>query len=121
MMSNIKISGSSSLEWHISQLKAERETREKALSQSFNDLVQFIFNPGKSSKPAESGKKDIKRDLINFSKVVVNQVSDYIIEQRFGRPQKKGDLYASILIELFSIPLMQKSITKLFPGISRDA
>lgn len=119
-MSNNEISGNESLTLQILQLKAERIKLEEGISQSFNDLAQVIFNPARATKEKPSEEQDGKRNWINFSKIVLNMGTDYIIEQRFGKRQKFNDFLTSIMIELISIPLINKGIINIIAGIDRS-
>jgi hypothetical protein len=118
-MGKIEVTGNESLTEQISQLKAERADHEEAISKSFNDLKQLIFYPARSISADENGQRDGKRELINLSKVVLNMGTDYIIEQSFGKRQKLNDFFTSVMIELVSIPLISRGITKIFTGIDK--
>ncbi|MBN2807112.1 MAG: hypothetical protein JXR22_10680 [Prolixibacteraceae bacterium] len=113
------ITGSESLSRQISQLKAERAAQEEALTQSFNDLKQLIFYPAKNIKIYSNNLPSRKRELINLSKIVLNMGTDYILEQSFGKRQKLNDFLTAVMIELISIPLINRGITKLFTGIDK--
>jgi hypothetical protein len=118
-MGNKEITNSESLLMQISLLKAERTENELVLSQTFNELTQLIFNPILTVKEQRFDLQGTKRDLINLSKTVLNMGTDYIIEQSLGRRQGIKSLLTSIMVEIVSIPLISRNITKLFAGIDR--
>jgi hypothetical protein len=118
-MSNNEIVGINALKRQISHLKAERSASEEVLTQSFGEMTQLIFKPAKTIKNELSKKQGIKRDLISLSKVILNLGTNYLIERSFGRRQKLNVLLTTIMVELVSIPLINKGITKLFTGIDR--
>ncbi|MBN2237005.1 MAG: hypothetical protein JW729_05565 [Bacteroidales bacterium] len=119
-MSNNQISGNESLTQQILQMKAERAKLEEGLNQSFGELTHVFFDPSDTTKEKPDEEKDGKRILINFSKIALNMGTDYIIEQSFGKRKKFSDFLTSIMIELVSIPLINKGISKIFAGIDRS-
>lgn len=119
-MSNNQISGNESLTKQIQQLKAERAKIEDGLNQSFGELKHVFFDPIEMAKEKTDEVKDGKRILINFSKIAVNKGTDYIIEHNFGQRQNFSNFLTSVMIELVSIPLINKGISKIFAGIDRS-
>lgn len=118
-MSNNQISGNESLTQQILQMKAERAQLEEGLNQSFGELTHVFFDSS-DTKKEKNDEKDGKRILINFSKIALNMGTDYIIEQSFGKRKKFSDFLTSVMIELLSIPLINKGISKIFAGIDRS-
>ena len=118
-MINNGISDSESLSMQIAQLKADRTGLEEELNRSFNEITQLIFKPAIIIHDKPADKPGVKRDLINLSKIVLNRGTNYIIEQRFGKPQKMSDFLTSLVLELITVPLINKSVNNLFSGIDR--
>lgn len=114
-----EISGSIALKRQILQLKAEKSASEQMLTQSFGEFTQIIFKPAKGKTKELNKEQGLKRDLINLSKAILNIGTNFIIEYNFGKRQKLNVLLTTIMVELVSIPLINKSITKLFAGIDR--
>lgn len=118
-MSNNKISDIETLELQISQLKAKKTEYEEELRQSFDLLTQQLINPVYKNTSIENDENNhYKRHFINFSKIVINMGTDYLIEQNFGKKQNLGEFLTNSALRLISIPFIKNGFIQFFSEIS---
>ncbi len=117
-METMYITGSDSLAIQILKLKTEKSAQEAEFNQSINDLKQFLFNPAIPEKDSLYEKNDKKREFIDLTKIVLNRVTDFSIEQTFGRRRKFRDFLISTMLELASTPIISRNIAALFAGMN---
>lgn len=117
-MENIDISYRAELQLQILQLKAEQSNHVEAISQSFNDLTQNLFVPAILNKKAKSETSDDHSNgILDVSKLVVNSLINYLLEQKFGTKRSFNDFIASMFIEIISAPFVNQKIVELFSEI----